>query len=182
MASAAAETESSLLAELINGNPAMADGDALFHANHANLAASGGSPDVSTLSAGRLAMRSQMDLDGVTPVQAAPKYILSAPALETTIEQLLATQLRPAQVGETNPFAGKLQQLVDPRLDAAPWYMFADPDAAPVIEYAYLEGTGDGPKVETKEGWDVLGTSFRVYMDFGAGVVDHRGAYKNAGA
>lgn len=181
MARASAETEASLLAELINSNPAMSDNAALFHATHGNLAAAGGLPSVTTLSAGRLAMRSQKDLDGVTPLAAAPKYILSSPTNETMIEQLIASAINPNQVENANPFAGKLEPLVDPRLDVLPWYLFADPAVAPVLEYAYLEGQ-NGPKVEQKEGWSTLGTSFRVYMDFGGGLVDWRGAYKNPGA
>jgi len=180
MARAAGETEASLLASFINGNPDMSDSNPLFHASHGNLAGTGAAPSVATLSDGRLAMRSQKDLDGVTPIAAAPKYILSSPSYETVIEQLIATQLSANQVDDANPFAGKLTPLVDPRLDALPWYLFADPVNAPVLEYAYLEGH-EGPRVEMKEGWDTLGTSFRVYMDFGAGLVDWRGAYKNTG-
>ncbi|WP_311267079.1 prohead protease/major capsid protein fusion protein [Sphingobium sp. WCS2017Hpa-17] len=181
MSKASAETEASLLADLINNNPVMGDGKALFHADHANLAGTGDLPSIASLSAGRLAMRSQKDLDGITPIAAVPRYILSSPANETVIEQMIATSLNPSQVGETNPFAGKLVPLVDPRLDALPWYLFADPLSAPVIEYAYLEGQ-EGPRVEMQDGWTTLGTSFRVYMDFGAGLVDHRGGYKNPGA
>lgn len=181
MARASAETEASLLAELINSNPPMSDNAALFHASHGNLATTGGLPSVATLSSARLAMRSQKDLDGVTPLAAAPKYILSSPTNETLIEQLIASAINPNQVENANPFAGKFEPLVDPRLDVLPWYLFADPAVAPVLEYAYLEGQ-NGPKVEQKEGWSTLGTSFRVYMDFGGGLVDWRGAYKNPGA
>lgn len=181
MSRASAETEASLLADLINKNPVMSDANALFHADHGNLAGVGAVPSVSGLSDGRMAMRSQKDLDGVTPIAAAPKYIISSPTFETTIEQLIATSLVPSQVGNTNPFAGKLEALVDPRLDALPWYLFADPAVAPVLEYAYLEGQ-QGPRVEMQDGWTTLGTSFRVYMDFGAGLVDWRGAYRNPGS
>lgn len=36
--------------------------------------------------------------------------------------------------------------------------------------------------VQQQERWSGLGTSFRVYTDFGVTAVDHRGAYKNTGS
>jgi hypothetical protein len=47
---------------VLTDNAAMSDGIALFHEDHGNLASSGGAIAVSTLSAGRLAMRTQTRL------------------------------------------------------------------------------------------------------------------------
>jgi hypothetical protein len=182
MARSAAETEAQVLAALVNSNPIMAsDNTAVFHANHGNLAAVGGAPDVTTLSAGRLAMRSQLDLDGVTPLAAAPAYILAHPERETAVEQLLVATINPTQATETNPFHGVLKPLFDTRLTTAPWYLFADPGMLPALEHAYYNGKS-GPTVEMRQAWTTLGQEFRVYMDFGAGIVEHRGAFKNPGA
>jgi len=181
MGRAAAETEAQLFADLINGNPNMADGNPVFHSSHANVAGAGAAPDVTTLDAGRFAMRSQLDYDGITPLSAAPAYILASPKRETAIEQLLVATINPVQAADTNPFHGVLTPLIDPRLDADPWYLFADPGMVPVLEHAYLHGKS-GPTVEMQRGWNTLGQEFRVYMDFGAGVVDPRGAFKNPGA
>ena len=90
------------------------------------------------------------------------------------------TTLQAGTSEAANPFAGKLVPAVDPRLAPKAWYLFGDPAAAPTLEHAYLNDQ-TGPHVEQKDGWDTLGTSFRVYMDFGAGAVDWRGAYKNTG-
>jgi hypothetical protein len=180
MGRAAAETEAQLFATLINSNPVMSDTKALFHSGHGNLAAAGAAPDVTTLAAGRLAMRSQKDLDGVTPLASASAYILGSPKRETAIEQLLVATINPTQATDTNPFHGTLTPLIDPRIDAEPWYLFADPSKVPVLEHAYLNGH-TGPTVEMQLGWNTLGQEFRVYMDFGAGVVDYRGAFKNPG-
>ena len=179
MARAASETESQLLAKLINDNPMMGDGVPLFHANHGNLAAAGGAPSVEALSAGRKAMRNQKDADGVTPLATAPAFIVGGTEHETVIDQLL-TQINPALYGDVSPFAGKLEPLIDPRLDPVAWYLFGAPGLSPVLEHAYLNDQ-IGPKVEMQEGWDVLATQFRVIMHFGAGLVDSRGAYKNPG-
>ena len=176
MGRAAAETEAQNFAALLNSNPVMDDGHPLFSAQHGNLGDSA-APSVASLDIGRKSMRNMKDLDGVTPISSAPKFILSTPGEETAIEQLVSIPLAAAQVSNANPFAGKLVPLVDPRLTGTAWYLFADPATTPVIEYANLSGF-EGPQVEMQQGWDVLGQSFRVYADFGAGMVDYRGAYK----
>lgn len=184
MARAAAECEAQQLADLLlqgSGNgPTMADGKALFHADHGNKAASGTVIDVSNLSVARQAMRSQKEVGSNAPINAAAKYLLVGAAKETQAEQVLAS-LSPATIDAVNPFSGKLELLVEPRFGGNSWRLFADPTLSPVIEAAYLEGH-EAPTLETRDGWRTLGAEFRVYFDFGCGAVDHRGAYLNAGA
>ena len=181
---AAAETEAGELVTLLSANGGsgvtMDDTKALFHADHGNKAASGGAIAVATLGAARQAMREQKDLDGVTPINVTPKFLLTSTAKETLAEQVLAS-LYAATIAEVNPFSGKLQLLVEPRLSGNPWWVFADPAQAPVLEYAYLS-SAQGPQIASREGWDTLGMEFRVVLDFGCGAVDHRGAYLNPGA
>ena len=183
MGQAAAQAEADQLVALLlqstGAGPVMNDGVRLFHADHGNLAGTPSALSIVSLSAARLAMRMQKGLDGKTPVAIAPKFLLVAPDLETTAEQILA-ELNAATVSEQNPFAGKLTLLVDPRLTAKSWYVFADPAINTVLEYAYLS-SAQGPQLASRDGWDVLGREFRVILDFGAGAVDHRGAYRNAG-
>lgn len=184
MARGAAETEAQQLAALLLANsgngPTLADGQPLYHATHGNLASPGAALSVTSLSNARQAMRDQKDLDGKTPLNIAPRTILVGSALETAAEQVVAT-LASTQVGEVNPFSGKLEVAVDPRLTGNSWRIFADPAAWPVIEYCYLDGA-NGPQLTTREGWDVLGMEFRVVLDFGCGIVDHRGTFRNPGA
>jgi hypothetical protein len=70
---------------------------------------------------------------------------------------------------------------VEPRLTGNAWWLFADPAALPVLEYAHLS-SAQGPQISSREGWNVLGMEFRVVLDFGCGAVDHRGTYRNPGA
>jgi hypothetical protein len=184
MGQAAAETEARVLVDLLEGpsgnGPTMSDGKALFHADHGNKAASGGAIADDTLSAARLAMRSQTGLSG-QPISATPKYLLVPPAQETVAEKWLAT-IAAAKAADVNPFSGSLSLVVEPRLSSATrWYVSADPVEIDGLEYAYLAG-GEGPQVETKAGWDVDGVEIRVILDFGAGFIDWRGWYVNAGA
>jgi len=181
---AAAETEARLLVNLLEGpsgnGPTMSDGKALFHADHGNKAATGGAIADDTLSAARLAMRSQTGLSG-QPISASPRYLLVPPAQETVAEKWLAT-IAAAKAADVNPFSGSLSLVVEPRLSSATrWYVSADPGEIDGLEYAYLAG-GEGPQVETKAGWDVDGVEIRVILDFGAGFIDWRGWYANEGA
>lgn len=184
MGRAAAETEADQMVTLLTAGsgagPLMGDDVRLFHADHDNLAISGAVPSVATLNAARLALRTQRGLDGVSPINVPPKYLLVAPDLETTAEQLLAS-LAATTIADQNPFAGSLTLLVEPRLSGGSWYVFADPAVMPVLEYAYLS-SAQGPQMSSRDGWEVLGREFRIVLDFGCGATDWRGAYRNAGA
>lgn len=173
----------SFLIDTIIANPKLADGKAVFHADHANLAASGAAPSDLTIAAARLAIRKQTDLSG-NPIGATPRFILIPAALETTVDKLLAT-LYPTSSTEAETAARGLTPLVEPRLDAknqtTAWYLFCPPAEAPIFEFAELSGV-EGPRVESRPGWNTLGTEFRVVWHLGCGAVDHRGAFKNPGA
>lgn len=176
----AAEKEAQLLVRLLTASPKMRDGKNLFHADHGNLAASGAAPSVDTLSTARQAIRSQTGLDGVTPANATPRFLVVGAALETKGEQLLAT-LAATKADDHNPFAGNLSLLVDARISGNQWFVVADPATAPVFELAHL-GAALGPQIEVRDGWNTLGREWRVILDVGAGAIDSRGVYKNPGA
>lgn len=184
----AAETENeilwSILAENAFAGPTMAeDGTAMFHADHANTGLAV-YLEVDSLSGARKMMRTQRALANAGEhrpfLSVIPKYLVVGPELETQAERILS-QISATTPENVNPLAGKLQLLVEPRIEDHAWYVFADPASMPVLEHAYLAGQSE-PQIATKEGFDVLGVSFRVLLDFGAGAVDHRGAYRNPGA
>jgi hypothetical protein len=180
---AASETVNSLFVALFianNGAGAnLGDGNPLYTTTRGNKAASGGAIDVTTLGAGRQALRLMKGLDGKTPIGVTPKHVVVGPAKETEAELVLA-DLAAAQVSDQNPFAGKLTLHVEPRFTGNAWRIFADPSELEVLNHSYLNGQ-DGPIVDMQEGWDVLGVEFRVILDFGAGLVDWRGTYLNPG-
>ncbi|HEX6707358.1 MAG TPA: prohead protease/major capsid protein fusion protein [Albitalea sp.] len=180
---AATEFEAQTLVDLLTSNPAMYDAVVLFHATHGNLATGAGSAlQETSLTTARTAMRLQKGLDGKTPIDATPKYLIVPAALETTAEKLLAS-ITPATSSNVNPFAGKLELVVEPRLDAVSataWYLAADSGVIDTLEYAYLEGE-EGPQLFTEEGFEVDGMRYKVREDFGAGAIDWRGLYKANG-
>ena len=78
------------IADLLASNPTYFDGTALFHADHANLAASGGEISVATVSAARAAMRQQTDVSGRVKVRIEPWALVVAPGQETAAQQVVA--------------------------------------------------------------------------------------------
>jgi hypothetical protein len=184
MGQGAAETEARILVDLLEANsgngPKLSDNKTLFHADHGNKAGSGAAISDTTLSAARLALRTQKGIEDRT-IRVTPKNLLVPPALETDAEKWLAT-VAPAKAADVNPFSGALSLVVEPRLTSATrWYVTADPGEIDGLEYAYLSGN-EGPQVESRSGWDVDGVEIRVILDFGAGFVDHRGWFMNPGA
>ncbi len=125
-------------------------------------------------------MRKQVGLTGEL-IEVTPKFLVIPSDLETDAEQLL-TSLMPAKADDVNPFSGKLSLVVEPRLtDAKRWYVSADAASIDGLEFSHLEGQ-EGVQTETRAGFEVDGVRVRARVDFGAGFVDWRGWYQNAGA
>ncbi len=173
-------------------NPTMADGEALFSEAHANLAATGdkGLVGVETMTAAKLAMRTQTDMTG-NPINVDPAFVLIPAAQEFATNILLRSAVLPqpatgadyAAVAIPNPYAGSLTPVVEPRLDAASpkaWYLAGRPGVIDTMEVAFLQGNQQ-PYLEERDGWSRDGVEYKVRHDFGVGLLDHRGLYKNPG-
>jgi HK97 family phage prohead protease len=183
-AQSAAETEGDLFFELLSANSfagaTLSDTLPFFHADRGNKAAAGAAISVEAVSAGRAAMRQQKNVNGTGTAGVVPAVLLVGPKKETEAEKLVAS-LNAATTETVNPFAGKLRVEVENRYSGNGWWLFADPQQRPALMHGYLSGM-EGPMIETQQGWEVLGTQFRCVLDFGAGVMDYRAAYYNAGA
>ncbi len=172
---AAAATEAQLMVDLLLGTDKLSDGQRLFHASRSNIVAPAGDV-IEALTAGRLVLRKQTNLDGKTPIQATPKYVVCGPSMETKLEIALMT-IQPTDTASVNPHAGKYQLLVDPRITDDTWFVFADPAQCAVFNQAVFS-TAPGPQIQRQEAWDTLGVSFRCWMDTGVGFAGWRGAVK----
>jgi hypothetical protein len=180
-----AQLESDVVWGIITANPAMADGNALFHTTHKNLAATGTALAVDAVGAARAAMALQTGFDKKTVLNIRPAFLIVPAALELKAEQLVAQNLVPADSTKVVPQSIRtLSPISEPRLDAASatsWYLAASPNQIDTIEYAYLEGQ-QGAYIETRNGFDVDGVEIKCRLDFGAKAIDWRGLYKNPGA
>ncbi len=98
-----AQLESDVVWGIITANPAMADGTALFHANHKNLAGTGAALAVDAVGAARAAMALQTGIDKKTVLNIRPAYLIVPAALELKAEQLVAQNLVPAATASVVP-------------------------------------------------------------------------------
>ncbi|WFU14425.1 hypothetical protein [Bradyrhizobium sp. CB3481] len=111
----------------------MSDNQPLFHTSHKNKEATtlknfnDTTPTADALlGAGRLALRKQVGLTGVEYLTITPKFLVVPSEQETAAEKGLAI-VAPTKTADFNPFSGKLELVVDPRLTSATrWYLAAD--------------------------------------------------------
>ena len=183
--SSARRLEADLVYGRLTGSQVMSDNKALFHTAHGNLAASGAAISLDTLGAARAAMRKQKGVAGLGYIDPQPRFIIVPVCLETKAEQILSSIVVPAvQSNAMVEWMRNLQIVADPRLDAVSetaWYLAASPTQIDTIVRAYLAGE-PRPYYEENVAFerDVMGIKSR--LDFGVGVIDWRGLFKNPGA
>lgn len=178
----AREKENEVFWSLILSNPVMSDGYNFFSAQHGNLGTGGVMSDT-TFGEARAKMRVQRDLDGELISGLAPEWLVTPAQLETGAEKILSPLIIPGTVADLNPFRNKLKPMVEPRLDAnslTAYYLFASKAKRAIAEMSLLDGRG--PEIFTREGFDIDGQETKVRYIFGMGLIDWRGAFKNAGA
>jgi HK97 family phage prohead protease len=174
----AADLESDLVWGTLISNVTLGDGNAMFTTGRGNLAASGGAINVTTVGAGRQAMRGYTNNDGNLAPSRAVTLIVGA-AKETEAQQFL-TAVTATQTSNVNPFPGTLRLIVEDRITGNQWFLAADPDATDMIELSHLDGQ-ESLYIETQAGFDVDGIKTKARLDVGAAPLDWGGFYKNPG-
>lgn len=183
MGRAAHRTVGNLVYAILNDNPNMSDGVALFHASHANLLTTGSALAVASIDAARAAMAKQKDSDSIaTALNIRPKHLLVPVELEGTARVMLESEFDPAKTQRVpNHVRGIASLVSDARLSGTNWFMAADANMHDTIEVAYLNGNSS-PVLEQKDGWNVDGVQFKVRLDAGVKALDFRGLLKATGA
>lgn len=171
---------------LLNSNPVLADGVALFHATHKNLITSGSVISTTSVDGMRVLMATQTTADGQV-IRVPLKYLVVPVGLGGLARTVLESQFEVSggkNLTTPNIVRNTFEVVEDPRLDAASataWYGVADPNMFDGIVVGYLDGKQE-PYLESKDGWNVDGTEYKVRLDAAAGVADHHGLAKNPGA
>lgn len=177
-ASVALFEEVTFYAGAFNGK--LADGKAVYDAEHKNLAGSASAITVDAVGAGRTAMSKQESKDGNPLLANNPTIMLVGPDKLTEAEKLLAS-ITPATVANVNIFSGRFELLSSSQIKGNAWHLLGDPAAGSNYRWGYLEGY-EAPRVRMDEPFGRQGFSMSVEHDFGCGATDYRFGYKNAGA
>lgn len=185
LGAAARRKEADLVFGLLTSNPLLKDGKPLFHASHGNMGTAA-KLSIESLSLARAAMRKQKGIGGLGYLDPAPRFLIVPASLETLAEQLISSLVDSSKANETpSPaFVRGLTVVADPRLDATSetaWYLAADPRQVDTIVRAYLAGQ-PRPYLEENPEFARDAVSWKVRLDFGVGVIDYRGLFKNDGA
>lgn len=172
---------------LLASNPNMSDGNALFSAAHNNIITTGGgAPSVAQLDAMRVLMKNQRDISSNEVLDLSPAIWLGPTALGSAARVVNTSQFNPDSGGSrgqqsANPLLGMLQAIIDTaRLTGIGHYLFADPNLAPVIEVAFLNGVQE-PFIDMQDGWRFDGTEWKVQLDYAVGAIGWEGAVFNDG-
>jgi hypothetical protein len=181
-----AEFENATAYQLVNSangdGPTLTTGSAPVFATgaaRANRASTGTVLDTTTIGAGRTAIMKQRTLDGLPISMGQTMRLLVGPNLELAARQATVV-VQANEIGKANVFAGFVQPVIEPLIQANRWYLFSDPVAAPVYVYGYLNGA-EGPQVTTGPVQGADGVEVSVIFDFGVGAIDWRGAWFNPG-
>lgn len=186
MGEAAARKVGDLPYAVLIANAAMGDGKALFHTDHGNLASAAAAIDVTPLNVAFKAMAIQKDLSGKSRLNIRPTYLLAPVSIMGAAEQFFKTD----KIGGVsykpnlaNIYAGDvLKRIYEARLDGGSitaWFL-AGPKGK-TVKVFFLNGQKT-PYLESRQGWTVDGTEFKVRIDAAAKALDFRGLFKNAGA
>ena len=182
---AARRTIESDVYALVNTPGNYSDGVALFHANHGNLAAAGAAPSVSAFDGVRTAMASQKDVSGNDFLDIQPSIWLGPIGLKGDADVINQSKFDPDasnKLERVNKALGIFSRTIgSPRLTGTAWYAFCDPQIAPALEVAFLDGNQE-PYLENEMGFQVDGTRWKVRHDYGVAWVEFKSAYRNPGA
>jgi len=171
--------------------------DSFFNASGALInKLSPGSMNLAAIQAAEALLAKQLDVNGM-PIFAMPDRIIAPPSLRATADQFWTSAQVSADATSSgtavqrptdNPYKGRLRPISTPMLElasiagssAATWYLMANPEIVPTLQFATLVGKPE-PTLERKEA-EVgrLGMSVQGYWDFGVAQIDGRGCIKNA--
>ena len=177
---------------ILENNPVAYDGTALFHADHGNLGSAALSE--TSLPVGITAIRAQKTQNGEMAAL-MPSKLLIPVQQQFTADRILNSEMIPdpgSGMGNRNSLRNMVTPVVEPYLtDPNDWYLLVDPDDAPVVVAAFLNGKEEPDLMEERTvallggGFDpyqlnVDQLTWKVRSDHEVAPGEYRGGYKSA--
>ncbi len=153
----------------------MADGSGMWIAGRNNTTTTALSSEA--ISACKLKMSKHLSVDGKTPLNIQPKYLIIPPALEVVAREILGAS---SKIGADNTMIQNVhlnayEIVVDPEISSdTAWYMLAD---YRTFKMGFLAGTGRSPVIEQTHS-SVSGSEFEGVFDIGVMLEDYRGIFR----
>jgi hypothetical protein len=185
MGAAAARLEADETYARLLATANLSDGQPLFHSSRGNVGSIAALSGASLMAA-RAAMRRHRTADGLEFMDLMPAVLLVPVSLEGLAEQLVTSPVDITRANATvqPEWIRRLRVVADPRLDVSStttWFLVAQPEQAPGIVRAYLEGQ-EQPFLESQEGFTIDAIEWKVRLDFGTGVIEPKSLYRTPGA
>jgi ATP-dependent protease ClpP protease subunit len=161
-------------------------GRQVFNTTDGTKAGSNAAITITSLAAGRAAMRKQRGIQSAAAkgdgqmLNLQPTILLVGPDKETEAQQLV-TPIQPSQASNVNPFQASLRIITTPYITGNSWYLMAEPSRLASFMYGFLNGQA-GPRLRMDEPFGVQGVRYTLERDFGCGAIDFRSVYRNVGA
>lgn len=162
--------------------PDMSDSQPFFHSNRANVS-TGAALSVAAIDADRLKFRAQTF--GQDFLDLRPSILLIPVGLESAariINEDAYDHTTGSNNNVPNPVRGLFRKIVSsPRLSASTTRRYLFEDSLSAFKMVFLEGSGEGPTLQSEEGFTVDGTRWKARMDFKFNTFDGKTAVTNAG-
>lgn len=179
-----ADYENALAYEQVNtasgAGPTLTEGSAaVFTTGRGNRASSGGAISEANLDLAVAAIAEQTSLDGLK-LNLQPRFLLTGSAYRGAALRF-TTRISP-EAGSNVGLYSDLDPIMDSNITGNRWYLFSDPNAAPIYVYGYVNGA-EAPTIRVHDqipGRD--GVLVEVIHDFAVGAIGFRGGYFNPGA
>lgn len=164
--------------------PTQSDSHPFFYsATRANVGSSSANT-AAAWDADRVLLATQRDVSSNEYLGIRPQILVNAigKEMESRILNQSAVKIGGSN-SEPNVAQGMFRKIVStPRVAGTKRYMFSDPNLFPVIWVVFLQGKGQGPVLESQDGWRVDGIEWKIKLYYKVNFGDYRGAIYNAGA
>ena len=164
--------------------PTMSDSNPLFHSSRNNISTSA-ALSVAALDADRLKMRQQLDISGNRYLDLMPRILLVPIGLESAariINESANDYTSSSDSSKPNPVRGMFGDIVSsPRLSGSTTRRYLFTEAKEALKVVFLSGAGQGPRMESQQGFEVDGTKWKVSIDFKVNPFEPKSAIMNAG-